>query len=185
MISTAGYKFRLLNLDRPRKQSAQAHTLLSKCPAMNRVAFFPHVQKFQVVVVCLVVVDHAVGLAELPRTRLFLEGRECPWVSIAVAWLNSPPLSAKSLRGKVVLIDFWTYSCINCLRALPYVEGWAAKYKDAGLVVIGVIPDSQVSRSDPGGLGANHRKRVEHDPREVSRLSAQSDEILGSKQACL
>jgi cytochrome c biogenesis protein CcdA/thiol-disulfide isomerase/thioredoxin len=56
----------------------------------------------------------------------------------AVGWLNSPPLSKKSLRGKVVLIDFWTYSCINCLRALPYVEGWAAKYKDAGLVVIGV-----------------------------------------------
>ena len=61
-----------------------------------------------------------------------------PDLSGAVAWLNSLPLSSKSLRGKVVLIDFWTYSCINCLRALPYVEGWAAKYKDAGLVVIGV-----------------------------------------------
>jgi cytochrome c biogenesis protein CcdA/thiol-disulfide isomerase/thioredoxin len=61
-----------------------------------------------------------------------------PDLSGAVAWLNSPPLSSKALRGKVVLIDFWTYSCINCLRALPYVEGWAAKYKDAGLVVIGV-----------------------------------------------
>src|SRR5580692_10731091 len=56
----------------------------------------------------------------------------------AVAWINSPPLTRDSLRGKVVLIDFWTYSCINCLRALPYVEAWAAKYKDAGLVVIGV-----------------------------------------------
>jgi cytochrome c biogenesis protein CcdA/thiol-disulfide isomerase/thioredoxin len=56
----------------------------------------------------------------------------------AIAWLNSPPLTNKSLRGKVVLIDFWTYSCINCLRALPYIESWAAKYKDAGLVVIGV-----------------------------------------------
>ena len=56
----------------------------------------------------------------------------------AVGWINSPSLSAKSLRGKVVLIDFWTYSCINCLRALPYIEGWAEKYKDAGLVVIGV-----------------------------------------------
>jgi cytochrome c biogenesis protein CcdA/thiol-disulfide isomerase/thioredoxin len=56
----------------------------------------------------------------------------------AIAWLNSPPLSRKALRGKVVLFDFWTYSCINCLRALPYVEGWATKYKDAGLVVIGV-----------------------------------------------
>ena len=61
-----------------------------------------------------------------------------PDLSGAVAWLNSLPLSSKSLRGKVVLIDFWTYSCINCLRALPYVEGWATKYKDAGLVVIGV-----------------------------------------------
>src|SRR5580693_9356119 len=56
----------------------------------------------------------------------------------AIAWINSPPLTRDSLRGKVVLIDFWTYSCINCLRALPYVEAWAAKYKDAGLVVIGV-----------------------------------------------
>jgi cytochrome c biogenesis protein CcdA/thiol-disulfide isomerase/thioredoxin len=61
-----------------------------------------------------------------------------PDLSGAVSWLNSPPLTAKSLRGKVVLIDFWTYSCINCLRALPYVEGWAEKYKNAGLVVIGV-----------------------------------------------
>ena len=61
-----------------------------------------------------------------------------PELSGAVGWLNSPPLTTKSLRGKVVVIDFWTYSCINCLRALPYVEGWAAKYKDAGLVVIGV-----------------------------------------------
>src|SRR5580765_2965092 len=56
----------------------------------------------------------------------------------AIGWLNSVPLSGKSLRGKVVLIDFWTYTCINSLRPLPYVKNWAAKYKDAGLVVIGV-----------------------------------------------
>jgi len=56
----------------------------------------------------------------------------------AVAWLNSAPLSSKSLRGKVVLVNFWTYSCINSLRELPYMKAWAAKYKDAGLVVIGV-----------------------------------------------
>jgi thiol-disulfide isomerase/thioredoxin len=54
------------------------------------------------------------------------------------AWLNSAPLNSASLRGKVVLVDFWTYSCINSLRNLPYVESWAAKFKDAGLVVIGV-----------------------------------------------
>ncbi len=56
----------------------------------------------------------------------------------AVAWLNSAPLKSKSLRGKVVLVDIWTYSCINSLRQLPYTRSWAGKYKDAGLVVIGV-----------------------------------------------
>ena len=56
----------------------------------------------------------------------------------AIGWLNSAPLNRKSLRGKVVLIDFWTYTCINSLRPLPYVKNWAAKYKDAGLIVIGV-----------------------------------------------
>ena len=61
-----------------------------------------------------------------------------PELKGAVLWLNSPALTREQLRGKVVLVDFWTYSCINCLRALPYVEAWAQKYKDHGLVVIGV-----------------------------------------------
>ncbi|MGO8738487.1 cytochrome c biogenesis protein DipZ [Rhodoblastus sp.] len=61
-----------------------------------------------------------------------------PELSGAVAWLNSSPLTLKALKGKVVLVDFWTYSCINCLRTLPYVRAWAAKYRDKGLVVIGV-----------------------------------------------
>src|SRR5262245_33676373 len=61
-----------------------------------------------------------------------------PELGGAVAWLNSAPLSRESLRGKVVLVNFWTYSCINSLRELPYIKSWAAKYKDAGLVVIGV-----------------------------------------------
>ncbi len=61
-----------------------------------------------------------------------------PSLNGAVQWLNSPPLTAESLRGKVVLVDFWTYSCINCLRALPYVKAWADKYRSQGLVVIGV-----------------------------------------------
>ncbi len=59
-------------------------------------------------------------------------------LSGATAWINSPPLTADQLKGKVVLVDFWTYSCINCLRTLPYIRAWAAKYKDSGLVVIGV-----------------------------------------------
>jgi thiol-disulfide isomerase/thioredoxin len=59
-------------------------------------------------------------------------------LSGATGWLNTKPLTAKDLKGKVVLVDFWAYSCINCLRSLPYIEAWAQKYKDDGLVVIGV-----------------------------------------------
>ena len=61
-----------------------------------------------------------------------------PALDGAVTWLNSPPLTTAQLKGKVVVVDFWTYSCINCLRAIPYVRAWAEKYKDQGLVVIGV-----------------------------------------------
>src|SRR3989440_3088347 len=69
--------------------------------------------------------------------RLPIEG-ELPSLGGATEWLNSPPLTATGLRGKVVLIDIWTYTCINWLRSLPYVRAWAEKYKDQGLVVIGV-----------------------------------------------
>ncbi|AXL50867.1 Redoxin domain protein [Paraburkholderia caffeinilytica] len=72
------------------------------------------------------------GAAALP-----VEG-VLPTLNGAVQWLNSPSLTVQDLRGKVVLVDFWTYSCINCLRSLPYVKAWAQKYKDQGLVVIGV-----------------------------------------------
>src|SRR5438552_2401200 len=69
--------------------------------------------------------------------RLPIEG-ELPSLGGATEWLNSPPLTPGGLRGKVVLIDVWTYTCINWLRTLPYVRAWAEKYKDQGLVVIGV-----------------------------------------------
>jgi len=61
-----------------------------------------------------------------------------PPLTGATGWLNSPPLTQQQLRGKVVLVDFWTYSCINCLRSLPYIKEWARKYGPHGLVVIGV-----------------------------------------------
>jgi thiol-disulfide isomerase/thioredoxin len=69
------------------------------------------------------------GLAE--------EGRMPPFAG-ATGWLNSPPLAAAELRGKVVLVEFWTYTCINWLRQLPYVRAWEDKYKTHGLVVVGV-----------------------------------------------
>ncbi len=75
--------------------------------------------------------------ADAFRSALPHEGA-APALDGAVAWLNSPPLDMASLRGKVVLVDFWTYSCINCIRTAPYVRAWSEKYKDKGLVVIGV-----------------------------------------------
>ncbi len=82
-----------------------------------------------------------------PVAALPVEG-QFPGLNGAVEWLNSPPLTAEGLRGKVVLIDFWTYSCINCLRTLPYVKAWADKYKEQGLVVIGVhAPEFAFERS--------------------------------------
>jgi thiol-disulfide isomerase/thioredoxin len=64
--------------------------------------------------------------------------QQMPSLGRANAWLNSHPLSAAELRGKVVLIDFWTYTCINWRRTLPYVRAWADKYRDHGLIVVGV-----------------------------------------------
>src|SRR6266700_8413907 len=61
-----------------------------------------------------------------------------PSLDGATEWLNSPPLTAAGLRGKVVLVDIWTYTCINWLPTLPYVRAWAEKYRNQGLVVIGV-----------------------------------------------
>ncbi len=72
------------------------------------------------------------GQAALPVEAIM------PSLDGAIEWLNSPPLTMAALKGKVVLVDFWTYSCINCLRAIPYVRAWAEKYRDQRLVVIGV-----------------------------------------------
>jgi cytochrome c biogenesis protein CcdA/thiol-disulfide isomerase/thioredoxin len=74
----------------------------------------------------------------------------------ATLWLNSPPLTREQLRGKVVVIDFWTYSCINCIRSIPYVRAWYDRYKDDGLVVIGVHAPEFAFEKNP----ANVRKAV-------------------------
>src|SRR5262245_16801506 len=68
--------------------------------------------------------------------QLPIEGK-APALGSVTEWLNSKPLAAAGLRGKVVLVQFWTYTCINWLRTLPYVRAWAEKYRDQGLVVIG------------------------------------------------
>ena len=80
---------------------------------------------------------NAAGAGPATGDSLPVEGM-MPSLAGATDWINSPPLVSDSLRGKVVVVDFWTYSCINCLRSLPYVRAWANKYRDHGLVVIGV-----------------------------------------------
>lgn len=80
-----------------------------------------------------------------------------PPLSGATTWINSPPLTTGQLRGKVVLVDFWTYSCINCLRSIPYVKAWEDKYREQGLVVIGVhTPEFAFEKSE-----ANVRQNIE------------------------
>src|SRR3954454_5590440 len=84
----------------------------------------------------------ALGVAASQR-GIFAQGDAAapaalPSLGGAVGWLNSESLTTASLRGKVVLVNFWTYTCINWLRSLPYVRAWAEKYHDDGLVVIGV-----------------------------------------------
>jgi thiol-disulfide isomerase/thioredoxin len=82
----------------------------------------------------------------LGTTRLPVEGA-MPSLSGAIEWVNSPPLTAAQLRDKVVVIEFWTYTCINWRRTLPYVRAWADKYKDQGLIVIGVhTPEFEFER---------------------------------------
>jgi cytochrome c biogenesis protein CcdA/thiol-disulfide isomerase/thioredoxin len=86
----------------------------------------------------------AAGAASRPQTLPDLSG--------AVTWLNSPPLNRDELKGKVVLVDFWTYSCINCLRSIPYVRAWAEKYKNSGLVVIAVHTPEFAFEKDPDNV---------------------------------
>ena len=88
-----------------------------------------------------------VGQMTPAAVHLPVEG-DLPSLHGANEWLNSPPLTAAGLREKVVLIDFWTYTCINWLRTLPYVRAWAEKYKDQGLVVIGVhTPEFNIEKN--------------------------------------
>ncbi len=86
-----------------------------------------------------------------------------PSLDGATAWLNSPPLTTEELRGRVVVVDFWTYTCINWLRTLPYVRAWAQAYEPAGLVVIGVhTPEFGIEHDVDSVRRAAKEMRVEY-----------------------
>jgi thiol-disulfide isomerase/thioredoxin len=96
------------------------------------------------------------------RVELPVKG-DTPSLDGATGWLNSPPLTPTDLRGKVVLFDFWTYTCINWLRTLGYVRAWAEKYADQGLVVIGVhTPEFPFERDVDNVRQAAKDMRVEY-----------------------
>ena len=112
---------------------------------------------------------NAMKVADKTPGTLPVEGN-LPALDGAVQWLNSPPLTAQALKGKVVLVDFWTYSCINCLRTLPYVKAWAEKYRDQGLVVIGVHAPEFAFERNVGNvtkamkdLGINYPVAIDND----------------------
>lgn len=92
-----------------------------------------------------------------PDAALPVEG-ELPSLAGATGWINSTSLSPAALRGKVVLVDFWTYSCINCLRSLPYIEAWYHKYRAHGLVVIGVHTPEFAFEKDTANVAAAVRR---------------------------
>ncbi|MEO8661274.1 MAG: thioredoxin family protein [Bryobacteraceae bacterium] len=98
-----------------------------------------------------VVAGAGVGRVTASAADLGDEGR-MPDFEGATEWLNSAPLRSKSLRGKVVLVNFWTYSCINSLRELPYMKAWARKYKESGLVVVGVHAPEFGFEKDPANV---------------------------------
>jgi thiol-disulfide isomerase/thioredoxin len=107
-------------------------------------------------------VQHEVQPVTPTEPRLALEGK-FPSIDGAIEWLNSPPLTTAGLRGKVVLIDFWTYTCVNWRRTLPYVRAWAERYKDRGLVVIGVhTPEFDIEKDIESIRQAAKEMRVDY-----------------------
>jgi thiol-disulfide isomerase/thioredoxin len=88
--------------------------------------------------------------------------RVMPNLDGAVTWLNSAPFTPAQLRGKVVLVDFWTYSCINCIRTVPYIRAWAEKYRDKGFVVLGVhTPEFQFEKDLTNVNAAMERFKID------------------------
>ena len=114
----------------------------------------------------------AVGQASAGAAPALRDHGAAPEFSGIEQWLNSPALSLAGLRGKVVLVDFWTYSCINCQRTLPFVNRWAETYKSQGLVVVGVhTPEFPFERSTRNVEAAMKRLGVKHPVAQDNRYA--------------
>jgi thiol-disulfide isomerase/thioredoxin len=83
---------------------------------------------------------------------MFLPRVRAPNFTGIKAWINSKPLELEKLKGKVVLVDFWTFSCINCIRSIPFLKKWHDKYSSKGLVIVGVASPEFVFEGEPGNV---------------------------------
>jgi cytochrome c biogenesis protein CcdA/thiol-disulfide isomerase/thioredoxin len=107
--------------------------------------------------------EELVGTPGLAREERLDDYGRAPDFTAIEEWINSPPLTMAGLRGKVVLLDFWTYSCINCLRTLPYIRAWNDEYRDDGLVIVGVhTPEFAFEREEDNVRRAVRDQRIEY-----------------------
>jgi cytochrome c biogenesis protein CcdA/thiol-disulfide isomerase/thioredoxin len=107
--------------------------------------------------------EDLVGAPGLAREERLDDYGRAPEFKAIEEWINSRPLTMAGLRGKVVLLDFWTYSCINCLRTLPYIRAWYDEYRDDGLVIVGVhTPEFAFEREEDNVRRAVRDQRIEY-----------------------
>jgi len=107
--------------------------------------------------------EDLVGTPGLAREERLDDYGKAPDFTAIEEWINSRPLTMAGLRGKVVLLDFWTYSCINCLRTLPYIRAWHDEYRDDGLVIVGVhTPEFAFEREADNVRRAVRDQRIEY-----------------------
>lgn len=98
------------------------------------------------------------SLPTLPGTNRLSDYGKAPELTGITGWINTEPLTLASLRGKVVLVDFWTYSCINCIRTFPYLTRWYETYKDKGFVIVGIhTPEFEFEKSRDNVIDATKR----------------------------
>jgi thiol-disulfide isomerase/thioredoxin len=112
--------------------------MLSRLKPIATVALLAATVASGAALIASLVASPAAGAAASPVSNPASNSNTAPEFTGIDTWINSSPLTMQQLRGKVVLVDFWTYTCINCIHVIPYVKSWNQKYKDQGLVVVGV-----------------------------------------------
>ena len=107
--------------------------------------------------------EPTVSAAELHAAKLLPPTTSAPGFRDVTSWINTEPFTLEDQRGKVVLIDFWTYTCINCIRTLPYIKSWHSKYADSGLVIVGVhAPEFEFEKDRQNVIDAMEKFGLEY-----------------------